>query len=76
MGKKRDIRQIEAIAREFDMDADERREFGDFIEECKRNGAKGTGKDGDFTYQELRKRWPGFGERHDGGEPDRSASGT
>ena len=35
MGKKRDIRQIEAIAKEFGMDSDERREFGDHIEDCK-----------------------------------------
>jgi hypothetical protein len=56
MGKKRDIRQIEAIAREFGMDARERREFGDYVEDCKRNGEKGTGKDGDFTYRELREK--------------------
>ena len=31
MGRKRDIRQIEAIASEFDMDPEERREFGDYI---------------------------------------------
>lgn len=60
MSKKRDIRQIEAIAREFDMDSEERREFGDFIEGCKRNGEKGTGKDGDFTYRELRDKVPEF----------------
>jgi hypothetical protein len=29
MGRKRDIRQVEAIAAEFDMDDEERREFGD-----------------------------------------------
>ena len=56
MGKKRDIRQIEAIAREFDMDSDERREFGDYIEECKRRRENGTGEDGDFTYGELREK--------------------
>jgi hypothetical protein len=56
MSKKRDIRQIEAIAREFDMDADERREFGDYIEDCKRNGEKGSGNHGDFTYPELRDK--------------------
>ncbi len=54
MGKKRDIRQIEAIAREFDMDPEERREFGDYIEECKRQGERGSGSNGDFTYAELR----------------------
>jgi hypothetical protein len=56
MGRKRDIRQIEAIAREFNMDAEERREFGDFVEDCKRNGEKGSGNGGDFTYAELRDK--------------------
>ena len=56
MSKKRDIRQIEAIAQEFGMDDEERREFGDYIEECKRSGEKGTGANGDFTYGELRDK--------------------
>jgi len=54
MSKKRDIRQIEAIAKEFEMDSDERREFGDYIEDCKRRGETGAGTAGDFTYSELR----------------------
>jgi len=60
MGKKRDIRQIDAIAREFEMDPEERREFGDYIESCKRAGERGTGMDGDFTYGELRSKVPEF----------------
>jgi hypothetical protein len=60
MSKKRDIRQIEAIAKEFGMDTDERREFGDYIEECKRKGEKGAGEGGDFTYRELRDKVPEF----------------
>ena len=56
MGRKRDIRQIEAVAREFGMDADERREFGDYVEECKRSGEGGSGQGGDFTYEELRQK--------------------
>ena len=56
MRRKRDIRQIEAIAGEFGMDRDERREFGDYIEDCKQNGEKGTGKSGDFTYEEPRAK--------------------
>ncbi len=52
----KDIRQIEAIAREFGMDPDERREFGDYIEECKRGGDRGSGPRGDFTYAELREK--------------------
>ncbi|MGH7224066.1 MAG: hypothetical protein ACRELF_12620 [Gemmataceae bacterium] len=60
MGKKRDIRQIEAIAKEFNMTSEERREFGDYIEECKRSGEVGSGQNGDFTYAELRDRVPEF----------------
>jgi hypothetical protein len=60
MSKKRDIRQIEAIAREFGMDPEERREFGDYIEDCKRRREKGSGKDGDFTYSDLRDKVPEF----------------
>lgn len=60
MGRKRDIRQINHIAKEFDMDPQERREFGDYIEDCKRRGERGSGKDGDFTYGELRDRVPEF----------------
>ena len=64
MGRKRDIRQIEAIAKEFGMDPVERREFGDYIEDCKRQGECGSGKNGDFTYDELREKVPEFrGER-------------
>ena len=60
MGRKRDIRQIEGIAREFGMDPKERREFGDHIEDCKRNGERGSGPNGDFTYGELRGKVPEF----------------
>jgi len=38
------------------MQPDERREFGDYIEECKQKGERGSGKDGDFTYGELRDK--------------------
>lgn len=56
MGRKRDLRQIEAIAAEFAMDPDERREYGDYVEECKRGGEYGSGENGDFSYQELRDK--------------------
>jgi len=56
VGKKRDIAQIDAIAREFGMDHQERREFGDYIELGKRRGERGSGPRGDFTYQELRQK--------------------
>jgi hypothetical protein len=38
------------------MDAEERREFGDYVEDRKRNGEKGSGNNGDFTYAELREK--------------------
>ena len=38
------------------MDFHERRQFGDYIEDCKRAGEKGSGKGGDFTYDELREK--------------------
>jgi hypothetical protein len=56
MGRKRDIRQIEAVAREFDMDDLLRREFGDYVEDCKRSGDRGTQPNGNFTYEELRRK--------------------
>lgn len=55
MAKKRDIVQIEQIAKEFKMDSITRREFGDYVETCKRGGQRGTARGGDFTYPELRR---------------------
>jgi hypothetical protein len=67
MSRKRDIKQIEAIAREFNMTMLERREFGDYLEQCKRLGEVGTGPEGDFTYAELRITVAEFrGESHAG----------
>lgn len=51
---KRDIRQLEGVAQEFGMDPIERREFGDYLEDCKRRGDMGSEPNGDFTYGELR----------------------
>ena len=56
MSRKRDIRRIEAVAAEFGMDPEEQREFGDDIEDRKRNGERGAGQDGDFSKAELRER--------------------
>jgi hypothetical protein len=62
LSKKRDIQQIEAIGREFQMDPVERREFGDYVEDCKRKGVPGTGPNGDYSYHELRQRANEFRE--------------
>lgn len=57
MGKKADIREIEEIARQFGMDEEERRDFGDYVEECKCSGDRGTKNDrGDFTWPELEQK--------------------
>ena len=57
MGKKDDIKQIDAIAREFCMSPTLRKTFGLLLEEEKRNGYGGTlNNRGDFTYQELRQK--------------------
>jgi hypothetical protein len=39
------------------MDAERRREFGVFLEECKRSSDRGTRNDrGDYTWGELRAK--------------------
>jgi hypothetical protein len=38
------------------MDPRERRKFGEYIEDCKASGEKGSARDGDFTYEELRDK--------------------
>ncbi|GAA6614659.1 hypothetical protein [Scytonema sp. NUACC26] len=57
LGQKKDIQQLNAVAREFNMTEEERREFGDFLEEEKATGHGGTKNErGDFTYEELRRK--------------------
>jgi len=56
MGTNGDIRQIERVATDFGFKGVQRRDFGDFIEECKKNGERGSGRNGDFTYPELREK--------------------
>jgi hypothetical protein len=57
LGKKEDIRQVKAIAGEFNMSEEERRDFGDFLEQEKTIGNGGSKNErGDFTYQELRQK--------------------
>jgi hypothetical protein len=52
VGKKKDIQQVEAVAREFNMNESERRDFGDFLEEEKAAGNGGTKNErSNFTYQ-------------------------
>ncbi len=61
MGNKKDIQLVVAVAKEFHMTEEERREFGDFLEDEKAAGNGGTNNErGDFTYQELRQKARGF----------------
>ena len=54
MARKRDIRHVEAVARALGMEPDQRREFGDYLEQCKRSGDRGTRNErGDFTWDEM-----------------------
>ena len=54
VGRKQDLRQVDAVAREFGIDRDE---FGDYLEMCKAVGDRGTANDrGDYTYAELRQK--------------------
>lgn len=57
MGRKKDIQQVEVVARECKMTPEERRDFGDFLEAEKLSGNSGTQNErGDFTYEELRQK--------------------
>jgi hypothetical protein len=61
VGRKQDIRELEAIAKKFGMDSNTRREFGDYIEECKRSGERGSRNDrGDYTWAELEQKARAF----------------
>ena len=52
--RKRDLRRVDSIAREFGIDRDE---FGAYLEDCKAHGDRGTENDrGDFTMDELREK--------------------
>ena len=56
MAPKRDIKQIDDIAKEFSMNDRERKNFGKFIEEEKNAGFRGSKDRGDFTWEELREK--------------------
>lgn len=54
MGRKHDIRRVDRIAKQFGMDREQRRDFGDYLEYSKSSGDRGTSNDrGDYTWSEL-----------------------
>ncbi|MBD2655099.1 hypothetical protein H6G45_16720 [Synechocystis sp. FACHB-383] len=54
---KDDIKQVNDVAKEFNMTKVQRKEFGRFLERQKELNLGGTkNKRGDFTYQELQQQ--------------------
>jgi len=54
MGRKENLREVDKVAKQFGMTMEQRRDFGDFLEDCKNSGDTGTKNDrGDFTWPEL-----------------------
>jgi hypothetical protein len=66
VGRKHDLRQVDAVAREFKMAPETHLAFREYIHECKEAGHRGTANDrGDFTMDELRdlaREFLGLGE--------------
>ena len=53
---KKDLKQVDDIAQQYNMIDSQREDFGDYIEDLKREGFRGSkNKKGDFTYKELRQ---------------------
>ena len=61
MGRKDDLKEVDDVADAFGMDESERVDFGDFLEDCKAHGDRGTKNDrGDFTWAELERKASDF----------------
>jgi hypothetical protein len=52
MGRKADLKQVDAVCRRHGMSRDEAFAFRDYLHELKDSGAGGTGPNGDFTEAE------------------------
>jgi hypothetical protein len=55
MGRKNDLKRVDRIAREAGIPPEQRRDFGRYIERCKRAGAYGSPPHGDATDEALRQ---------------------
>jgi hypothetical protein len=53
MGTNNDIRQVDAVARIYDMTEEQRWAFGQRIHDLKDSGIYGSKKNGDFNHKEL-----------------------
>jgi hypothetical protein len=57
VGRKWDLRRVDAVVQEFEMDPETGLEFRDYLHECKESGVLGSSNDrGDYTMDELRER--------------------
>ena len=57
VGRKKDLRLVDAVCDEFGMDGEQGFDFRDYLHECKESGDCGTGNEkGDFTMDELRDK--------------------
>jgi hypothetical protein len=56
VARKRDLRIVDAVLREFRIEGRLALEFRDYIHECKESGDFGTGNKGDYTMEELREK--------------------
>jgi hypothetical protein len=55
--RKRGLRRVDAVCKEFDMDPETAFDFRDYLHECKDTGDLGTSNErGDFTMDELREK--------------------
>ena len=61
MGRKRELKDVDWIAKEGGLTPDEELDFRDYLHECKASGLKGSKNDrGDFTKEEMRERLTEF----------------
>ncbi|WP_242016554.1 hypothetical protein [Pseudanabaena cinerea] len=61
MGRKKDLEQVDAIAKNYNMSVQQRKDFGKFLEIEKKLGYGGTlNYRGDFTWDELSQKAKDF----------------
>jgi hypothetical protein len=57
VGRKKDLRRVDAVCKEFGMKGEQEFDYRDYLHECKESGDFGTANEkGDFTMDELRER--------------------
>jgi hypothetical protein len=62
MGRKADLKRVDRAAGEANIPPERRRDFGRYVEKCKRSGAYDLPEDGDATPEQLREMAKDFSE--------------